>query len=512
MRASKLPALLTRRHVLHGAVTLAASSLLPGCGTSGSSISSTKLKLQNAQPIPLGPMTTATVAVSSIAAGSIGSEFMGLSYEKASLYETLFTASNSNLIGLFQRLGTGILRIGGATVDRNIWTPNGTGQDPGHIAPSDVNSLAAFVQATGWQCLYGINLGGASSGTTTTALASAEVAYAAEHIGTSLSGIEIGNEPDLWGNAGSYYAGHWTLEQYETLWEQYRAAIVASTPTVSVTGPAAGENESTWTVPFGQHETNSKISLLTQHYYRGSGAVPLATAEFLISPDPTLIANLSTLEIGATGIGVPFRLAECNSFFGGGASGVSNSYASSLWVLDFMYDCALGGCSGVNFHGGGNGTGYQPIADNAGVVVEARPEYYGLLLFSLAGTGTLYQTTVSAGSLNVTTYAIKDATGNFNIIVINKDLTQNLQLTIQLPQNGHEITATGLVMTQLSSGATGPSLTATEGVMIQGSVVAPDGAFAPGAPYDLTTSGVAGGNITVNCYVPALSALLIQTT
>ena len=64
---------------------------------------------------------------------------------------------------------------------------------------------------------------------------------------------------------------------------------------------------------------------------------------------------------------------------------MSNSYASSLWVIDFLFNAALGGATGVNMHGGGNSPGYTPIADDSGAVIEARPEYYGLLLFTLAG-------------------------------------------------------------------------------------------------------------------------------
>jgi hypothetical protein len=60
-------------------------------------------------------------------------------------------------------------------------------------------------------------------------------------------------------------------------------------------------------------------------------------------------------------------------------------------------------------------------------------------------------------------------------------------------------------MTQLSQGASGPDLTATSGVTIQGAAVNPDGSFSPGTAYTLTTNGS-----SLSCYVPALSAVLIQ--
>ena len=95
---------------------------------------------------------------------------------------------------------------------------------------------------------------------------------------------------------------------------------------------------------------------------------------------------------GAEQLGIPYRISECNSYFNGGAFGVSDSYASSLWVIDFLFHVALGGATGVNMHGGGNSPGYTPIADNDGGVVEARPVYYGMLLFTLAGPGTILET------------------------------------------------------------------------------------------------------------------------
>ena len=61
----------------------------------------------------------------------------------------------------------------------------------------------------------------------------------------------------------------------------------------------------------------------------------------------------------------------------GGVTNVSNAHGSALWTLDYMFTCALNGCEGVNFHGGGQGPGYTPIADNGTTVVEARPEFYG---------------------------------------------------------------------------------------------------------------------------------------
>ena len=514
--------MLKRRQAIQGALALAASALLPGCGSaSGSSSSGSPgggSSNSNPQPAPSGSVTAASLSVTATSAGSIGPAFAGLSYEKSTLYENpyLFTSTNANLIALFKLIGPSILRIGGNSVDRNVWTASGAGQTAGQIAPNDVNALAAFVKAAGWQCLYGINLGGAgpvpyTSGSlvaaTTPALAAEEIAYAYQAFGSSLFGFEIGNECDLYGS--SYFTGAtWNLATYEALWTQFRTAIVAQTPSVAslCTGPADAGSESSWTVPFGQYATKSEISLLTQHYYRGNGQSASSTAANLITPDATLVSDLETLNTGAKGVGVPYRVSECNSYYNGGADGVSDAYCSSLWIVDFLFDCALNGSVGANFHGGGDSDGYTPIADSGGAVVEARPEYYGILLFTLAGQGTLYTASLSGiGSLNITAYAVKTASGALNLVVVNKDSAQNLQLTVQLPQTAGS--ATLLEMTQLTTGAVVPSLSATSGVTIQGASVGANGSWAPGAAYTLSASGT-----ELTCYVPYLSAVLIQVS
>jgi uncharacterized protein (TIGR03437 family) len=125
------------------------------------------------------------------------------------------------------------------------------------------------------------------------------------------------------------------------------------------------------------------------------------------------------------------------------------------------------------------------------VVVEARPEFYGVTLFTLAGQGTLQQTTISAGGLNATAYSIKSVSGALNIIINNNDPTQTLNVTLNVPQAG---------VAQLIQ-MTGPSLAATTGMTIQGATIAPNGAFSPGP-----ATALAG----LSFYVSPLSAALVQ--
>src|ERR1700744_6083263 len=184
---------LSRRHILRSGVALAASSSLKGwgypllSGANGEAPSG-----QYSQLMPAGAMSVASLVVTNVAAGLLPPPFGGLSYEKGPLQQSFFTPTNQTLITLFTGLGASVLRLGGGSVDQYVWTPNGVGRTNLQIAPSDVASLAAFVKATGWQCIYGVNLGGAATGATTPALAAAEGAYAVSQFGSSLRGISIG--------------------------------------------------------------------------------------------------------------------------------------------------------------------------------------------------------------------------------------------------------------------------------------------------------------------------------
>ena len=482
---------LSRRSFLGGAASLAACSLLPSCGYTANP----NYHAPVGSPLPVleGALIAASLTVGETTSGAIPERFMGLSYEKTSISYNYFHTSNHNLIALFRLLGAGVLRIGGGSVDRIQWTPDKKGTHE-QVTASNIKALAGFLQATGWQCIYGLNFAAS-----TPQSAGEEAASVFSALGPSLLGIEIGNEPDDYGVAGNFFAGNWTYEDFLVRWQLFRSAIEEAASGVPITGPACGGGNHipTWTLPFGE-ATGGEISLLTQHYYRLSGASPMATAEFLVSPDNQLTGDLTVLSAGAAQLGLPYRMSECNSFSNGGAIGVSDSYASSLWVVDFCFAVASFGSSGVNMHGGGNAPGYTPIADDSGAVIGVRPEYYGLLLFSLAGQGELLEATLAAGSVDATAYAVRNAGGGMSIVVVNKDTQQNLVLTIE---TGRAIDEAVMIAMKAAS------LAATSGVTIQGAAVNSDGSFRPESATTLTPSGT-----RVVCAVPALTAALIRIT
>src|SRR5207342_66609 len=82
--------------------------------------------------------------------------------------------------------------------------------------------------------------------------------------------------------------------------------------------------------------------------------------------------------------GLPFRLDEMNSVSGSGVKGVSDTFASALWVLDTLYNLASVGVDGVNVHSL-PGAAYELFTfehTSSGWQAFVHPEYYGMLLFA----------------------------------------------------------------------------------------------------------------------------------
>ncbi len=417
-------------------------------------------------PADAGPAVDLTVTTDpGTTVATIGAGVAGLSYEMDHLNDGFFEPTNTDLIGLFKRLGPSVLRIGANSVDKTTWSATGPGGTSGVVAPPDVDGLAGFLKATGWTVIFGVNM--AADDPT---LVSAEAKYVATSLGASLYGFEIGNEPDLYATNGDRPTT-WTYADFATQWQTFYAPMKAAAPGVPFTGPASAAHATTWTVPFAA-SAKSDIALLTQHYYRGNGQDASSTLTELLLPDPGLITELGDLQTAAqtNKIAKGYRLSEANSFYNGGAPGISDGFGTSLWVVDFLFTNVLHGSAGVNLHGGGNGTGYTPIADSGTAVVEARPDYYGMLLFDLAGQGPVFSTKVSTTTLNFTAYAVGPADGSTSVVLVNKDPTQWVQATVDLGKNATSGTVTRLM---------GPSLGATTGYTIGGVPVNNNGTWTP---------------------------------
>ncbi len=489
---------------LPAGVTLAGNGLLagtpsaPGIATFAVTVTDAGNPVQTAtQSYNLLVAATGTAVQVALAATpstiSVGSSYAGLSYEKSKLSTALFSPSNATLIGLFRGLGPSLLRIGGNSVDDTLWNAAGSGTTSKQVSPADIDRLSGFLKATGWQVLYGIEFLNEQASPVTTAdpsLVAQEAVYAMQSLGDSLYGFELGNEPDLYHDkiTGFDYA------TFQAQWQVYRAAIVSAvdaaktagtlpqSATPRFTGPAAAYDQAGFVAPFAQSEA-SDIFLLTRHYYVANGQNATSTMTLLLTPDPALAPDLAAIQSSATTnhIGAGYRMSEANSFYNGGAPGVSDGFGTALWAINFLYTNAWAGSAGVNFHGGGSGPGYTPIADNGVAAIEARPEYYGIYLYALAATGQRVATTSTPATSNLYAYAVAGS-GTTNVMLVNTSGTLSENVVVQFSS-----AATSASFVTL----TGPSLGSTSGQLLNGAAIQPDGTWPAPVP---PTRAIAGGS------------------
>ncbi len=421
--------------------------------------------------------TPVTVVVNAATNRHVGTGFAGFSHEKDRIGAGIFDAKDTNLVNLFRLLGPSVLRLGGNLVDMVNWNGKGAGGSAKEIAPADVTKLAGFLQATGWKALYGINLK-----TNTSANAAAEAQFTAKALGTSLLAFEIGNEPNFYR----------TEATYETSYNSYVKAIKAKVPGAVFDGPGPASKNS-WLKPFATHEKNNSLAILSMHTYIDSNtAASISGMLASTAPGGKLAGQWSALASAKAAGGIAqWRMTEANSYFHGGAAGVSDVQAAALWSLDFMYGIASHDGAGVNFHGGTSTQfplHYSPIVFSGLTPTGVQAVYYGELLWSLAGTGALHTAAVSGGS-GVAAWGIA------NNVVLNNKSSSAITATVKLAAAAAR--ASGYVLTA-------PSLT-SKAITLAGSGVTASGGFHP-APQSLSVSGT-----TVVVTVPADSAVLVLT-
>jgi hypothetical protein len=241
------------------------------------------------------------------------------------------------------------------------------------------------------------------------ASAADEVNYASRDLGSSLIGVEIGNEANYYISESSYW----------TEFENYVTAIRAAVPTAPIVGPDTGHEALSFLEAFATNEaTHTDITELTHHWYPTStcdgGTVTIP--ELLSASAMQQSQSVADLVVGlARQLGVPAAIDETNSADCGGASGVSDRYAAALWSLDYGLMLAQEGISGVNFHGTigacDGAAAYTPMCAPTDASAQAgdmtaRPEYYGLLALHLVGDGNFVGVT-DPDSANVAAYAVK---------------------------------------------------------------------------------------------------------
>ena len=476
---------------MHRREFLQRAAFIAGSAASSRAIASAWQSM-DASSVRLTLDLTQTIAV-------IPPDFVGLGYEISSVARPgLLSQKNSVYVQLVRTLGArGVIRVGGNTSDYSMYSASGhqlsspeTG--PGSIVNDSVlRDLGTFLEATGWKVIWGLNLG---KGTVDAAIEEAKAVLAATE--PNLYAFEIGNEPDLFSRNEVHRKEGYDYNDYLREYRKFRDALRNELPGIPLAGPDVAVATS-WVTSFAKAE-GSDVKLLTQHYYR-EGQNPTSSLDKLLHFDPKLAPMLAELNSASKSSGVPYRICETNSFSGGGKPGVSDSFASALWVLDFMYKLAAAGCAGVNMETGVNQKGfissYSPIGDDERGHYTATPEFYGMLAFVRSGVGELIGSHLDAGNRNLGAYVTKQGGDQIRLTLINKEDAFDAIVSI----DGAASFKKGFVL-RLSA----PSLESRTGVLFGGAVVNPEGAW-----HSINSQEIRGSEGKLRVSLPAASAAVV---
>ena len=414
--------------------------------------------------------------------------FTGFSFEKYSLIKAAcFNSNNTSFINLVKGLGHGMLRVGGGSVDDVQWTNSATTSKPFTLTATDMYNFFSFAGATRWPVMYGVNLHPA-----VLPLNVAEINYLNSHFSSMMASLALGNEPDLY-NPFGHRPSTYGYTDFLNEWTTLRDSIHQVAPAQCFAGPSTASG--TWIIPFGR-DKHSSVSWLSEHFYKlNTGGDTVQTITKLLTRDTAFITRAYILREATKPYNLPWRIDECNTS-AANRSGVSNSFASALWALDFMFLAVGQGAAGVNFHAGN--TYYTPISFLNGPAT-ANPLYYGMLFFSKASLGKLLTVgSLAGGAINFSSYAVQQPDGTLQVTLINKDLSNEASVSLAAANGTTQLKSASVLRLQ------GPSPDALTGTLFGGSAVKADGTWSASAKESLV---MAGNTTTVK--VPACSAVLV---
>jgi hypothetical protein len=227
---------------------------------------------------------------------------------------------------------------------------------------------------------------------------------------------------------------------------------------------------------------SGRPALLTDHFYPSSSCGYAPVVSDLLSPvtrrlGASMVARLVAISRAAR---TPLRIDETNSISCHGQPGVSNSFASALWALDYLARAMRAGLAGVNFHDLIlQPQSYSPLAGTraqvASGVLRAEPVFYALLMARQLEGARPVPVGGSPAATGLSASATLTRGGRLQILLVDYDEPGSEPRAVRLG-----VPARFWAGTVLRLRARSPA--ATAGVTLGGRAVGADGRWRPVAP------------------------------
>ncbi|HEY2258807.1 MAG TPA: glycosyl hydrolase family 79 C-terminal domain-containing protein [Solirubrobacteraceae bacterium] len=453
--------------------------------------------------------------------------FLGLALEYRSIPALTGTTPktvNPVLVGLIRNLvgnGRPVLRIGGQSGDRTWWPIAGMRRPIGityDLTPRWMASAHALAQAAGARLILGVGLEANRP-----RIDAVEAGQLLKGLGRRyIDALEIGNEPELYplipwflnlhGKAVPWYS-HFGVPVYSRrttygpgAFAQEFSRTLQVLPRIPIAGPDTGIVS--WLGGFrGFVGPGSRVRILTWHAYGLNQCVMVAssplypTVSNLLRPQASraVVNGISPYVALAHRFGASFRVDEMNSVTCNGRLGVSNTFASALWVMDSLFTIASRGVDGVNIHTFQNAANglfdfHRSRGHWQGTV---HPLYYGVLMFARAAPpGSRVLRIHAANQSQIRVWATIGADHRVRVLLINTSTGRSTQTLVRAPGRS------GSVVRLRASSAY-----ATGRVTLGGQRFAPRTESGALAPPRTEVANARGGAYSVR--LPAASAALL---
>ncbi len=361
--------------------------------------------------ITVAPATPiASASIGSAAGQLVASDFTGLGIGRGS-FSRIFGEPATGTNTVPRQIIKNITQYGASPISYKITASDEYPASAATFVPTSarVSAMNQLYADTGATFFVGVNL---AADVPSIAVTQAQ-AYASLATPGSLSGMEIGNEPDNYILSDENYrtVPYYFLTDYANFEPDVLSALQMYQPAAKLVGPAWGNpktvvggvsgvvNDSGNPITLSDFLTaeSSNLAFVSQHGYANQciGGTKNYTGDFLLTPSAQDCVSTSYLLGGVAPThakGLRYRIGETNSMIRGGVSGISNTFQAALWAMDWSAGLAEGGVDGVNWYGDSQEQYYTMFTFNTNVMGGENvytldyvtPQYYGVLMFQQA--------------------------------------------------------------------------------------------------------------------------------